>query len=478
MKRDTVTLGIDLGTSAVKCVALAPDGAVAAFAQAAFPIIRDSPGQAEQHPAAWLTATASAIAAITRDLDADIAAIGLTGQLPTLVCLDGDEALRLAITWMDSRADEWAATVLDDALKQRIYERTGMPIDGRYLAPMVRYHHANSTGIGGILSAKDYLCFALTGQRVTDPSTAAGYGVYDFARRAWDRELCDIWQLDPALLPEIKRANSIAGPLSEAAAHRFGLMSGIPVHVGCADSVASAYAIAGLEEGVVCVTTGSSTIIMDSVRAPVPDRRRRYLLTPHALDGAFGREMDLLSTGSSHRWLSELFGWGDEEIDRRAAGSEPGARGLFFAPYLAGGEQGALWNHNLRGVLHGMTVQNTAGDIARAYLEGIHFEIRRCIDVLAETSPVRRIVVAGHAAEHKATLQMLADILGRPVAAYRGASPSAIGAAMLAAPQTSGSPLPMVENGLTPSPAAKEYDHLYRRYCALFPTIAEAVVLP
>lgn len=477
MKRDTVTLGIDLGTSAVKCLALSPDGHVVASGHAAFPTVRNAAGQAEQDPAAWLAATAAAVAATTRDLDADVVAIGLTGQLPTLVCLDGDDALPAAITWMDSRADEWAATILDDELKQLIYERTGMPIDGRYLAPMVRFHHANAPRtFGSILSAKDYLCFALTGQRVTDPSTAAGYGVYDIATQCWDRALCDIWQLDPALLPTVRPARSVAGFLGEAAARSFGLAPGLPVHVGCADSVASAYAMAGLEDGIVCVTTGTSTIIMDSIRKPILDPKRRYLLTPHALEGTFGREMDLLSTGSSYRWLSELFGWGADEIDRRAAASEPGAKGLFFSPYLAGGEQGALWNHNLRGVLHGITVQHSANDIARAYLEGVHFEIRRCIDILAETGPARRIAVAGNAAGQPDTLQMLADILGRPVTACRHLSPAAIGAALLAAPPAFSGQTQMTETSLNPSADAKAYDDSYRRYCAMFPAIAEAAI--
>ncbi|MFZ5672980.1 MAG: FGGY-family carbohydrate kinase, partial [Pseudomonadota bacterium] len=170
--------------------------------------------------------------------------------------------------------------------------------------------------------------------------------------------------------------------------------------------------------------------------------------------------------------LSDLLGWPEGEIDRRAAASVPGAKGLFFAPYLAGGEQGALWNPDLRGVLHGLTIQHRAEDIARAYVEGVQFEIRRCIDILAETQPVTRLIIAGHATEHPTTLQVLADILGRPVTPYTHVSPAAIGAALIAMPEMTAHRQDSAT--LTPSATANAYDDLYARYCALFPRIAES----
>ena len=189
----------------------------------------------------------------------------------------------------------------------------------------------------------------------------------------------------------------------------------------------------------------------------------------------FGREIDLLSTGTSYRWLNDLLGWDNGRIDAAAATSQAGANGLMFSPYLAGGEQGALWNPNLRGVLHGLTVQHKAQDIARAYLEGVQFEIRRCIDILAETSKIERVVLAGHAVSHVSTRQMLADILGRPVVSYHHSSPAAIGAALLAIPQAERpAPTASQTDVVAPSVISTNYEKIYRRYSALFPAIAEA----
>jgi xylulokinase len=140
--------------------------------------------------------------------------------------------------------------------------------------------------------------------------------------------------------------------------------------------------------------------------------------------------MDLLATGTGYRWLSGLLALPEGELDQRAAESPPGARDLIFTPYLGGGEQGALWDPTLRGMLRGLTLRHTSSDIARAFLEGVAFEIRRCIEVLAETAPLREVVVAGHLTEHQTSLEMLADILHRPVRRFPPVSPAALGAAL------------------------------------------------
>ncbi|MGE0117964.1 MAG: FGGY-family carbohydrate kinase [Dongiaceae bacterium] len=471
-------LGIDLGTSAVKAVALDPTGQPIATGEAAFPTRSDLPGQAEQETGHWLAAAAAAVAAIGHSLGTGwrerVSAIGLAGQLPTLVCMGDDGPLGPAITWTDGRADAWAGRRLDAERRDWLYRRTGMPIDGRYLAPMFRYHwQERGRPVRRILSAKDFLCHALTGRGVTDPSTAAGYGVYAFAEGNWDAALCALWDLDPALLPEVQSAHAVAGTLHAAGAELLGLREGIPVTVGAADSVAGALAMAGLEAGIACVAMGSSTIVMDTVTAPLLDGQRRYLLTPHAMDGWFGREMDLLATGTGFRWLTTIFGWTDEELLSRAAAAAPGADRLFFAPYLAGGEQGALWDPSLRGALHGLTLSHTASDIARAFFEGVLFEIRRCIDVLSETSPVRHVVLAGHATASREMLGMAADMLGRSVQAYEHRSPAALGAAQLTAlagsqAMTASPSSPPV----LPGPNAAKYEEIYRRYTSLFPRAA------
>jgi xylulokinase len=436
-----LTLGLDLGTSAVKVVAMGSDDQVLGEGSMGFGTDSTLPHQAEQQTADWLQAAAGAMRELALDLSSGVGAdwtervtaIGLTGQLPTLVCLGEDKPLGAAITWKDGRADAWALSRVDRARKTFMYARTGMPIDGRYLAPMLQYHFADRIAEARtILSAKDYLLFELTGMRLTEPSTAAGYGIYDLQERRFSKELAEFWHVPRALLPPILGANTLAGPLSESGATLLGLPAGIPVSTGAADSVCASFAMAGLDERVVSISFGSSAVVIGASATARLDGAARYLVTPHVNDAWYGREMDLLATGTGYRWLSDLFGWREDEIDQCATQSVPGAHGLFFPPYLAGGEQGALWNPRLQGAIFGLNLQHCRADIARAFLEGGFFEIKRCIEVLAETAPIESVMISGNLVHCSTSTQMLADILQRPVGAVPDKSPAAIGAALLA----------------------------------------------
>jgi xylulokinase len=475
-----ITLGLDLGTSAVKVVAVGFDDELLGEGAAALRTISSVPLQAEQEPSDWLHAVSSAMQGLKdtmrrargADWQNHIAAIGLTGQLPTLVCLAGQGPVAPAITWKDGRADAWAATRIDAGRRARMYARTGMPIDGRYLAPMLQFHFADRLDeVHGILSAKDYLLFALTGVRVTEPSTAAGYGIFDLKSQTFSDDLSEFWNLPRRVLPSLKPANSLAGPLSDAGAALLELPAGIPVSTGAADSVCAAYSMAGLDERIVSVSFGSSAVIIGASSAPRLDTSVRYLLTPHVTAQWYGREMDLLAAGTGYRWLSDLFGWRDGQIDDFAADSIPGSRGVRFAPFLAGGEQGALWNPRLRGGIFGLTLQQSRSDIARAFLEGVFFEIRRCVEVLAETTPVDSVRVSGSMVRSPGSMQMLADILERPVAAVPDKSPAATGAALLArrildVAATHERRAPSLPMRAPHPPTTRQYAALYRDYVA------------
>lgn len=240
--------------------------------------------------------------------------------------------------------------------------------------------------------------------------------------------------------------------------------------MGAADSVCASYAMGGLDPGIVSISLGSSAVVLGAIDQLQLDAGSRYLVTPHVEDGWYGREMDLLASGSGYRWLSDLFSWQEGDLDRCAASSTPGARGLIFTPYLAGGEQGALWNPNLRGAILGLNLQHTASDLARAFLEGVFFEVRRCIEVLAETAPVKSVMVSGNITRSPSSTQLLADILLRPVGTVLEQSPAAIGAALQARRLTGLTDASAAtfarRSTMVVAPANAAYGPIYERYLA------------
>ena len=434
-------MGLDLGTSRLKGVLAERSGTVVAAAAEPYPTARPEPGAAEQDPSDWERAARVVLGRLADATPASSwAGIGLAGMIPTLVTLDAEgRPLGPAITWEDSRA-----TAEGDAYRERVgadevYRRTGQWVDGRYLLPMFdrirRADPPRAAATATVAGAKDHLYAVLTGRVATDPSTAAGYGCFDLTSGRWDEELV-AEALGPAdvALPEVGSASDTA-PLRDALAKELGLPVGMPVSLGAADSVCGAFALGARRPGDVAIVAGTSSVVMGVADGPRLDPGHRYLITPLAREG-WGLEMDLVSTGSAVGWLTALLGRaGETSVLAMAARAEPGARGVSFLPFLGAGEQGALWDPSLRGTLAGLTLSHEPADVARALLEGIVLETRRCVDVLAEvTESAGEVAVAGWMSADPVP-QWLADATGRTVHASTGGSggASALGAALIAA---------------------------------------------
>jgi xylulokinase len=479
VERSSCVVGVDLGTSAIKVVAISQEGRVVAAAREPYSTIATCEGQAEQDCDHWLDALSRAVRKVRLRLarQLTVKAIALTGQMPTLVVLGRNKPIAHAITWQDGRADRWTSEGLDKDLRSDIYRRTGVVIDGRYLAPMFQFHYASKRARADfILSAKDFLFHALTGVAATDPSTASGYALYNLSSKTWDAELCKFWDISAEQLPLIA-SSSFSAPLNELGSEMLGCTRDTRVFLGCADSAAGVYALNGEEQSfhIATILMGSSTVIMKSDSQPHWDPESRYLVTPLAVDGTYGREADLLASGSAREWAQRvLLKRGNKKAQRSAwqAAYEvvPGADGLLFAPYLARGEQGILWNPDLRGTLTGLTLAHNSAQIARALLEGMSFEIRRCVELFEKESPVSAVHITGWMANIHEESQMLADILGRPVVAFRLESASAIGAALVTGlidhKKYFAKVTPVVFNT---SKQTRRYSEVYARYSAQFP---------
>jgi len=187
----------------------------------------------------------------------------------------------------------------------------------------------------------------------------------------------------------------VSGP----AAERLGLPAGLPVCLGGADSVLGCLGLGVSGPGEVACVAGTSTVLLGVADRLLPDPGHRYLITPLAGIDGWGFEMDLLTTGSAFHWLGGLLreaGGEETGLMSLAAGVAPGAGGLSFLPYLAPGEQGALWDPTVPGALFGLSLGHGAAEVARALVDGVVLESRRCLAVLDEAGlPHGEIRMAG-----------------------------------------------------------------------------------
>ena len=194
-----VFVGLDLGTSGLKAVALAADGRVLARSAQPYPTARPGPGASEQDPWHWRDAAAAATRTLLEqldergDADTDVRAVGLSAMLPTLVLAAADSRpVAPAVTWEDARAETHGDRLRAAVDGEQLYRLTGQWLDGRYLLPMylrLREQEPAVADASTLLGAKDWLLQWLTGVAATDPSTATGVGAYLLDDGGWHQPL-------------------------------------------------------------------------------------------------------------------------------------------------------------------------------------------------------------------------------------------------------------------------------------------------
>lgn len=466
-------IGLDLGTSSLKGVAVAAGGKVVARGHAPYVTRRPEPGATEQDPRDWLTALANVVDQMKTDVPAERwLAIGLAGMLPTLVTCDAaGDPIGSAITWEDGRAAAEGEALRAAIDGDTLYRATGQWLDGRYLLPMLlRLARAEPERVARsslVLGAKDWLFAQLTGEAATDPSTATGFGCYELATGRWlpaVLEAAAAAAAKPLPRPPDVRPSTTTMPLTKTTAKRFGLPAGLPVALGGADSVLAAAGMRLRTVGDVAYVTGTSTVILGLSDHPHLDPAHRYLVTPLAGPPGWGLEMDLLSTGNAVRWLAQMFGFGEggeSRVMALAADSDLLNVELSLLPHLGDGEQGALWDPRLRGSILGLTLGSTQRDLAAALIAGVVLESRRCLSVLDEVGlPAGTVRVTGGGGGERRFRQALADASRREVlySASDDAAHSALGAAAIAAQAVGAAPLLGDESAdserLTPDAAA------------------------
>jgi xylulokinase len=463
-------LGIDIGTSAVKAVLV--DEAQAPLASATVPLAttRPHPLWSEQHPDLWWTATRQAVATL-RQTDAQAfartAAIGLSGQMHGAVLLDAaDHPLRPAILWNDGRAAA-ECQALEAAVPSlgRIAGIGAMPgLTAPKLLWLANHEPAVFAETAHILLPKDYVRLKLTGDRVTDPTDAAGSLLLDEASRDWSPELLTACGLDRTQMPRIAEGTEAASRLLPAIAAEWGLPPSVIVAGGAGDAAAGAVGIGAINPGDAFISLGTSAQIFvttDSYR-PYPETLIHSFA--HTLPRTWFQMAALLNGASVVEWAARLTGQPDiNDLLARTEAAFTGPQRLLFLPYLAG-ERTPHNDPHARGVLFGLTPDTQPTTVMQSVLEGVAYSLLEAHDCLtAAGTPVSHAAIIGGGARSLFWTRIIASALGIPITRYTGSeSGPAFGAARLARIATTGEPIasvcvkPPILDVTTPDPSLHE----------------------
>ncbi|HUE26341.1 MAG TPA: xylulokinase [Solirubrobacteraceae bacterium] len=420
-------VGIDVGTSGVKGVAIDDRGEVLALSEAHYRLATPRPGWAEQDPEDWWTAAAAVLAQL-HAASGEPTAIGLSGQMHGLVALDRrDRVIRPAILWNDQRSARECEEIERTVGFERLIELTGNRAFAGFTAPKLlwlRRHEPQSyERIARIALPKDYVRLRLCGEHLTDVSDASGTLLFDVRNRRWSEEMLAALELEPAWLPPALEGPDVSGTTD----------SGVPVAAGGGDQAAGAVGVGADRPGPASVVLGSSGVVFAALEQFAADARGRVHAFCHAVPGAWHAMGVMLSAAAALSWFREVAGeppYG--QLLEGAALWPAGVEGLLFLPYLAG-ERTPHADADARGAFIGLELRHDTGALARAVMEGVAFGLRDSLDLLSKLDAEISIArVSGGGARSGLWLRIVASVLELPLERVAVDEGAAFGAAVLA----------------------------------------------
>jgi xylulokinase len=475
-------LGIDVGTTSTIGILVDAAGRVLATATRDCDLVSDHPAWAEEDPAQWWDNTCAIARALLAGRDAkDVAAVGVTGMVPTLVCLDAEgRVLRRSIQQNDARTAREIAELAAEVPEAAFFARTGNGINQQLVAPRLRWLARHEPAVlaraATIMGSYDYVTFRLTGARNVEQNWALEAGFVDLAKGDVADDLVALGGVASHVVPPRRASHDVVGRVTVAAAAATGLAAGTPVVAGCADHVASAFVAGVVDDGDLLIKFGGAGDVLLATGTARPDPR--LFLDHHIVPGLWLTNGCMAASGSVLKWLARGFA-GDRsyaDLDTLAAAVPPGAGGVVLLPYFLG-EKTPIHDPNARGTIVGLSLHHGLGHVWRAALEAVVYGFRHHIDVFAEAGMlVTRVVASDGGAASRVWMQIAADILQRPVHLVAGHPGSSLGAAFVAGKGVGafddwGAIDRFVAPGavMTPDPATRAaYDEGYALYRATY----------
>lgn len=420
-------LAIDQGTSGTKAVVVDGDDRIVAIHEV--PIRPDyrPGGIVEQDPRELLDSVLVAAHRVFEQAGIGIDAVALTNQGETVLAWDPDTGAPLSplVVWQDSRAQSVCDGLRDHA--RFIAQRTGLVLDPYFVAPKLRWLRDNLTPDGVVTTSDAWILHALTGEFVTDASTASRSLITDLDTINYDPSLLDLFGLRDERLPRIAANDEIIGSTRE-----FG--ASIPVGGLVVDQQAALLAERCLEAGEAKCTFGTGAFLLANL-GHVPRRSKHGLTVSGAwrVDGAttYCADGQVYTAASAVRWLQDL-GLLREAAEIDAIASDD-AHGVMCVPALAG-LAAPWWRSDARATLQGMTLASTRADLVTAVVQGLAAQVAELGELVAADAgaPLTRLRVDGGLTRSRVFMQAVADLMQIEIDVYPSAHATPLGAVALA----------------------------------------------
>jgi xylulokinase len=447
MQSEELLLGIDVGSTSVKCAAMTPNGQFRALASSSYRISSPHPGWVEQDPNDWWRAVVKAIRTCLKVTDPrNIRAVSFSGHMSALVLLDDrGEPVRPSILVADTRSSK-QTRFLREHYREAFVSLTGNEPLEAFVAPRLLWlkeHEPEVLAQAKIMVfPKDYIRYRMTGHLGTDPTDAGNTLLFNPRRMGWEWNFIQDIGLDTKLFPPIFRTAEIIGAISPEAARKTGLPEGIPVVTGGADIACSQLGSGAVAAGTMSVTLSTSAQIVVPLKEPLRELVGSVTFHPAAIEGTFYAMGTVFTGGLGVDWGYKLLSGNSKmkpsDFDRLTewtAAMEhipPGSKGLLFLPFLVGSGS-PYFDARDKASWLGLSLGQDKLLMLNSILEGITYNIRENIELFAKAGvDVHSLNVGGGGSQNPVWCRIVGDVTGKEVSMLRNRDASVAGAAMLA----------------------------------------------
>ena len=443
MSSSPVILAVDSSTASTKAIAFDLSGRSVAEARRDYPRSNPRPGWQEQDAHDWWRATAESIAEVATamtDQGRQILSLCITHQRESFVLLDeDDEPLRPAVLWLDTRAGEQIRRVGSD----HVHALSGKPASTTPSFYKLIWLAENEPEIlartARVAEVHGYLVHQLTGQWLTSWATADPMAMTDMRSFEYSEPLLTMAGLSRDQLVDVVAPGQIMATVTDAVADRLGLPRDLPVVAGAGDGQSAGLGanVTGADRAY--LSLGTSMTMGIHADEYFHSRAFRTLASPIA--GGYTLEALLSSGALCISWFRDKFSGMDPadgpvepRLEALARQVPAGARGVGFLPYLTSAET-PHWDADARGAFVGFTDTQGTAELYRAVLEGLALEERGSLASMEQATgvPVQRLSIMGGAANSPLFVQIIADVMQRPLDICAEVETTCLGAAILGA---------------------------------------------
>lgn len=449
-------LALDVGTQSARALVFDARGELLGKAQQAFdPIyVSPQPGWAEQNPERYW----DAMCACSRELwqnglrPADVAAVTLTTQRATMICLDTNgRLLRPAILWLDQRhctepprlSAFWRAA-FRIAGATPLVEHLQRESDANWLA---QHEPALWRQTDSFLFLSGWLTQRLVGERVDSAGCQVGFVPFDYKRLDWAQSRDFKWQalaIRRSQLPRLVPPGGRLGALTAAAAQALGLPAGVPMIAAAADKACEVLGSGATTPDTAQLSFGTTATI-NTTQSRYVEVQRMLPAYPAALPGAWNTEIQIYRGFWMVSWFKREFAHREQALaaergvavealfDELVESVPAGSMGLMLQPYWSPGVRDP--GPEAKGGIIGFGDVHTRAHFYRAILEGLAYGLRAGREQIERRTgvPVRRLLVSGGGSQSDQAMQITADVFGLPAERPPIYETSALGAAINAA---------------------------------------------